>query len=124
MLRPRHVRVGQFIYDGNCWMAGDDTVYVHLFQGDAAILYLSHRHALQITYESVCLRAPVSLYDPDHDVYMLTLERVSVFEHLVGLTDAGGRADIDAQVSPLALLQLGEQRFGRRSSVVIAHLGL
>jgi hypothetical protein len=40
---------------------------------------------------------------------------VRLFEHLVSLADAWGRADVNAQAGVLSLLNPGKQRFRSRS---------
>ena len=108
VLRAGGVRVRQLVNDGDRGPAADDRPHVQLFEGDAAVLQLARGDALQVADARGGLRAPVRLDEGDDDVHALALEVVRLFEHLVGLANAGGRADVDAQPRPLALLELGE----------------
>ena len=51
-------------------------------------------------------------HDRDNDVRSLLFEQVGVLQHLISLADTGSRADVNAQLRLLALVELGEKRFG------------
>ena len=80
-----------------------------------------------IDFEILQLRlgvAPaVGLDEADHDVEAAGRSACASLQHLVGLADAGRRADVDAQPGPLRLLDRVEQRVGAMGALsVIASL--
>src|SRR5215470_1149367 len=121
MLRTGDVRMRQFVNDSYLGPAGDDCVDVHFPERDATVFDLAHRHAFQLADQRFGIRAPVRL-DERHDyVHALLLELMGVFEHLIRFTYSRRRPDVDAELRPLALLEFGEQRFGRWSAVFNSH---
>src|SRR5574341_1013298 len=121
MLRAWHVRMRQLINDRDLGPAGDDRVNIHLPERDAAISDLAHRNAFQIADQRLGLGAPVRLHKRYNYIHALLFELMSVFQHLIRFAYARSRADVDAQLRPLALLEFREQRFRRWSAIFTDH---
>jgi hypothetical protein len=92
-------------------MSRNNAVDIHFFERDAAILEAAHWHAFQIADHLLRIFASMGFYHRDYNVYSLFLEQVSVFEHLISLTDSWRSAYVNPQPGQLAPVKLGEQRF-------------
>ena len=100
------VGVGQLVDQRDGRPAGEHGVEVHLLQHDAAVLDPAARHLLQLADLGDGLRPAVGLDEADHHVDALPPQAVAFLEHVVGLADAGGKAEVDLQ--PAALLPADE----------------
>ena len=96
------VRVRQLVDDRDARAALDQPVDVELGLGPAARAVAQQRRALEPARALLGGDAPVRLEVADHEVGALLGGQTSVAEHLVGLADAGGRAEVEAQESAQA----------------------
>ncbi len=97
ILAAGHIGVRQLVHDHRVRMAGEDRVDVHLFQLDAAIGNHAQRNDFEIANLVGGLLAAVCLDEADHDVDALLALEEGIVEHVIGLANAGGRAEIDAK---------------------------
>ena len=116
------VGVGEFVDQHDLRPPRLDRVDVHLVEGLAAILDASARDDLEPFEQRLGFLAAVGLDHPDHDVVAVLEPGAGLLQHLVGLADAGRRADEDLQLTGAAFLAPGrfEQRFRRRPVIVVA----
>ena len=84
---------------------------------DAAILDRAPRDHLEVLDLGLGVAPAVSLDKADDDVETPRAQRMRLLQHLVGLADAGRRADVDAQARPILLLDPRQQRVSRRPLV-------
>ena len=68
---PGALRVGQLVEQQQLRLAGEGGVEVELVEGDAAVLDLARRQALQPFGQGRGLRPAVGLHPADHDVHAL-----------------------------------------------------
>src|SRR5262245_23896467 len=108
MLRAWDVRMRQLVNNRYLGAAGDDCVDVHLPERDAAVFDLAHWNAFEIADQRLGVGSPVRLNEGNDNVHALLFEQMGVFEHLVRLTYARRRADVNAQLRLLAPLEFGE----------------
>ena len=101
--RVRRVRVGELVDDRDARPALDQPVDVGLRLGPAARSVAHDRRVLEAARALLGRDAAVRLEVADHDVGALLGGQARVAEHLVGLADAGGRAQVDAQESARSL---------------------
>ena len=118
----RCVGVGQLVHQGHLRPAGQDGVEVHLFQHDAAVLDAPPRHLLQLAELRRRLGPAVRLDDADDHVHALLLQALAFLQHLVGLADAGGEAEVDLEPAALLLADQRQEMLRRRSiSGIVCH---
>ena len=111
----RGVGVGQLVHQGDRRPPRQDGVEVHLLQHHAAVLDLAPRHLLQVADQGGGLGPAVRLDDADDHVHALLLEPLPLLEHLVGLADAGGEAEVDLQPAPLLLAEQRQELLRARA---------
>ena len=86
------------------------------------ILDAPARHLLQIAInERRRLGAAVRLDHADDHVDALPLQTVRLLQHLVGLADAGGEAEVDLQPAALLLANQAQEVLRRRAGGVAGH---
>ena len=93
------VRVRQFVDDRDARAALDQPVDVDLRLGPATRAEAQERRALEPARALLGGDPPVRLEVADDEVGALVGGQTSVAEHLVGLADACGRAEVEAQKS-------------------------
>ena len=93
----RGVGVGQFVDQGDGGPAGQHGVDVHLLQHDAAIFDAAARNLFELADLGDGLRPAVGLDETDHHVDALPPQPVALLQHVVGLADPGGEAEVDLQ---------------------------
>ena len=105
-----NIGVRKLIHDADLRMPRQDGLRIHLLKERAAILDLLPGNDLQAFGFRDRLLAAVRLEIADHDVDAGSLQLLSLFQHLVGLADAGGIAHEDLQFPALLFrhLLLGE----------------
>ena len=120
--RARGVGVRQLVHEHDLRLARLDRLDVHLLDLHVPIGQDAAPHHLQPVDQGDRVGAAVRLDVADDDVDALTPELVRVLEHLVGLADPWRRADVHTKTSPVALVELGEQR-RRVGAPVFGRLG-
>src|SRR6266576_5928082 len=109
----------QFIDDRYLGMALENRVEIHLLDNHAAIIDALARHHLE-SLDQCCGVGSIVRFDKcQHHVDAPLLQGMSLFEHLVSLTDAGGRADENLQPSALGTLHQFEEIF--RAFLIFSH---
>ncbi len=93
------VGVGELVDDDDLGPAGEDGVEVHLGELRAAVGHRPARDDLQAGQHGLGERPAVRLDEPDDDVGAALPPPAPLFEHLVGLADAGRGAEVDPQLS-------------------------
>ena len=101
--RAGRVGVRELVDDRDARPALDQPVDVGLRLGPAARPVVHDGRVLEAARPLLGRDAPVRLEVADHDVGALLRGQARVAEHLVGLADAGGRAQVDAQESARSL---------------------
>ena len=104
--------------------ARDDGIKVHLVKRPASVFDMPARNDLKSVKQRLGLLAPVGLDNADDDIVAVLLPRPRGLQHRVGLTDTGGRADEDAELSGMAVFKPGslQQGFRRRPLLWVASL--
>src|SRR6185437_15635721 len=74
---------------------------IHLLQAAAPVVHDRTRDDLQVVDHLLGQLAAVALDEPDHDVGAPLLAPAALVEHGVGLPDAGGGAQVDAEAAGL-----------------------
>ena len=88
--------------EGDRGMPGDHGVGVHLLDDHAPVLDPAARHDLEAVEQLRCVRPAMRLDEADDEVGATTHAPVALLEHPVGLADAGGHAEVDAEPPALA----------------------
>jgi len=108
-------------------LPGQDRVQVHFVEDAAPVLDPALRNHLQAGDQHLGLSPAMGLDDPDDDVSAVAALRLGGLQHLVGLADAGRRAEEDLEAAALLLRRLAQQRLGRGTvgsvGAVVAHAG-
>src|SRR6185503_8890489 len=97
--RTRHVRVRELVDECNTRMPGQDCVDVHLFELAAAVLKDPPRDDFEIADLLERTNASVRLDETHDDIGATIVASPTFVEHGEGLADAGGSAEVDAQVA-------------------------
>ena len=118
------VGVREFVDQHDLRPAGDDGVEVHFVEPLALVFEPPARHDFQTFQQRFGFAAAVGLDDADDDVVAVLLAGMGLLQHLVGLADAGRRADEDAKLADAALFAARrfEQGFRRGPIFGIAPL--
>jgi hypothetical protein len=116
----RHVRVGELVHQGDLGVATQHGVEVHLLQATAPVVHHRARDDLQVADHLLGQPAAVTLDEPDHDIGASLPAPAALVEHGVGLPNAGGGAQVDAEVAG-RLDRVGgvaghDSAFGRRGT--------
>ena len=107
---PRHVRVRELVDERDLGRPGEDRVDVHLLERRAAVLDRPPRHDLEVADLLRGARAAVRLDEADHDVGAALPPAAALVQHRVGLADAGGEPDVDAQLASAGSLMTARSR--------------
>jgi hypothetical protein len=91
--------VGQLVDQGYLGASAQDRGEVHLLQAPAPVLDHLPGDDLQAIGQFLGMRPPIGLDEPGHHVGAPRLPSVALGEHGVGLADAGGRAEVDAEMT-------------------------
>jgi hypothetical protein len=114
--RSLHVRVRQLIDQDQCRPARERPIEIEFRQLLAAMEHRARREDLESLQQRRGLAPPVRLDDADQHFAALGLELARRGQHAVGLADAGGRAEIDAQLAAMGggflAVDLGQQPVG------------
>ncbi len=97
ILHAGHIGVGQLVNYSDLRISLDNRVEIHLFKHDISIFDGARRHTFQAFGKRGSFTSTMCFEKRDDDVDSLSLERVCVFEHLPGFTDARRSAYVDAQ---------------------------
>src|ERR1039457_6636486 len=89
----------KLVYHANLRMPGENCVGVHFFENGAAIIESPARDVLQAVGSRDGVLSPMRLKVTDDNIAPLPLHLLSLFQHLVGLADAGGVAEVDLESS-------------------------
>ena len=118
------VGVGELVDQDDLRPAGDDGVEVHFLEPLALVFEAPARNDFQAFEQRLGFPAAVGLDDADDDVVAVLLAGVGLLQHLVGLADAGRRADEDPELADAALFAARrfEQGFRRGPMFGIAPL--
>ena len=121
MAAAGRVGVGELVDQRDLRPAGQDGVEVHLLEPAALVLDAPARDDLEALEQRLGLLPAVGFDDADDDVVAVLHAGARGLQHLVGLADAGGGADEDAQLADAAFLAPGrfQQGLGRRPLVGI-----
>ena len=82
-----------------CGLPREDGVDVHLLERAAAVLELPPRHDLEVADLRRRLLPAVRLDEADDDVLAVVAPAPALVQHREGLADAGGGAEVDAELS-------------------------
>ena len=109
------VGVRELIDQHDLRMPGDDGIEVHFLERLSFIVDVPARNDLQPGQQRFGVLAAVGLDDADDDVVAVFFARMGLLQHLVGLADAGRRADENSQFAdtPLFAARRFEQGFRR-----------
>ena len=113
--------MGQFIDQGDRGPPSEHGVDVHLFEHDAAVFDPPARGLLQFANLGDGLRPAVRLKEADNYVDAGSAQAVAFLEHVEGLADAGGEAEVDFQPPALLTADKIEKQFGLRLRLVGCH---
>jgi hypothetical protein len=94
-----HVGVGELVDQGDLRVPAQDRVQVHLLQHAAPVLDLLAGHDLQVADHRLGPLAAVGFDEPDDHVGAPVPPAAALVEHGVGLADARGGAEVDAEVA-------------------------
>ena len=106
--RAGGIRVRQLVDDRDARPALEQPLDVGLRLGAPACAVAHERRALEPARALLGRHPPVRLEIPDHEIGALLGRQARVPEHLVGLADPGGRAEVEAQES--AQVRAGQPR--------------
>ena len=122
VLAAGSVGVGEFVDQHDLRVTGQHRSHVELGEALAAILDVARRDGLDAG-EQVCgLLAAVRLDDRRHHIGAALPPTMRLPEHRVGLTDAGRRPQVDAQLTALLLVVAPiRQRLIGRTHMIIIH---
>ena len=105
--------MGELVDQHDLGMPREDGVEVHLVEPGVAADG-PPRHDLELRDELGGLRAAVRLDETDHHVGAALLATAGLAEHGVGLADARGHPEVDAQLAPPGHVRHGAPRSGGR----------
>jgi len=111
-----YVGVSELIDHTELRAALQDGFDIHFFQHDPSVFDLLSWHDFEIADLRVGVSAPVRFNEADDNIHALAPEGVCVFEHRVGLADAWGGTDVDAESRTLIGLELREHLLAGRST--------
>ena len=100
--RARRVGVGQLVDQRDDGIAFQDGVGIHLLDDDVAVFDAPARDDLQAGEQLFRVRSSVRLDVADDDVGAAREPTVAFIEHAIGLADARGHAQVDAQPAAAA----------------------
>ena len=95
----RHVGVGQLVDQCDLGPSSQHRVEVHLLQAPSPIVDHLAGDDLEAVDQLLGVRPPVALDEPGDNVGATCEPAVALGEHGVGLADARGRAQVDAEVT-------------------------
>ena len=122
MTAAGRVGVGEFVDENQRRAPGEDGVDIHLVEHAALVVDLPARDDLKAFDQRLGFLAAVRLDDADHHVDPVGQSGAARHQHLVGLADAGRRAEENPQTTALLPLRMIEQRVGRGSVIGAAVL--
>ena len=103
------VRVRKLVDDAELRLPRENGLDVHFFEDDAAVLDSAPRDDGQILQPRFGVGAAVRLDEAHDDVDAFATEGMGVFDHRIGLANAGGGTDVDAKARTLCCLQLRQR---------------
>ena len=105
MTAARRIGMGKFVHQRDLRMAGDDGVEIHLLERLPLVFETPARDDLEAVEQGLRLLAAMRFDDADHDVVAVLLPGARLLQHLVGLADAGSRADENLEPAGFALFR-------------------
>ena len=119
MTAAGRVGMGELVHQRDLRVAGDNGVEIHLLEPLPLVFETPARDDLETVEQSLRLLAAMRFDDADHDIVAVLLPGASLLQHLVGLADAGSRADENLEPAGSALFSPGGLEQGlRRGSLV------
>ena len=124
MAAARRIGVGEFVDQNDLRPAGQDGVDIHLVEPLPAMFDAPARDDFEALEQGLGLLPAMGLDHADDDVVAIALAGARLLQHLVGLADAGRRADEDLQLAGAAFLapRCFQQGFRRRPLVNVVPL--
>src|SRR6516165_3476635 len=99
--------MGKLIDENDLRPPRNDRIEVHFIEPLAPILDTPAGNDFKAFEQRLGSLAAVGLDDPDDDVVTVGFAGTGLLQHLVGLADAGRRADEDPELADAALLPAG-----------------
>ncbi len=93
--------MGELVNQGDRRPPAQHGVEIHLLQAAAPVVHHLARDDLQVADHLLGQPAAVTFDEPDHDVGAPLPAPAALVEHGVGLPDAGGGAQVDAEAAGL-----------------------
>ncbi len=121
---PRRIGVGELIDQHDLRPPRDHGVEIHLVDGVAPVRRRLARYDRQPFEEGLGFLPAVGLDDADHHIDPVLAPRARLQEHLIGLADARGGADEDAQLADARLLAPCRLQEGIRRGALLEILPL
>src|SRR5712664_2737935 len=106
----RHVGVGKLVNQGDLGLSSQDRVLVHLVKPGSPVLDRLAGDDFEALDHVFGEPAPVALYKADDHISAALTSTPALAEHGVGLADARGRAEVDAEMTS-RLDGVGSARF-------------
>src|SRR5260221_13039650 len=97
----RNVRVGELVDESDLWPSAEHGVEVHLLQAASPVVHHLPGDDLEAVDQLLGEPPPVALDEPDDHVGAPPPAALALIEHRVGLADARGRAQVDAEMARL-----------------------
>ena len=86
-------------------MAFEDGLHIHLFENRSPVFHFAARDQLQPLGLRDRILAPMGFEITDHDVDAPLDQLVSIRQHLIGFSDAGGKSQVHFE--PAAFVSCG-----------------
>ena len=119
MTAARRIGMGELVHQRDLRVAGDNGVEIHLLEPLPLVFETSARNDLETVEQGLRLLAAVRLDDADDDVVAVLLSGAGLLQHLVGLADAGRRADENLEPAGSALFPPGGLEQGLRRGALV-----
>ncbi len=105
-----HVRMGEFINQGDLRLPCQDRVDVHLLKQRSFVVERCPWHLLDLLCKRGCSGATMRFHDPDHDIFAPAGAANPFAQHHEGLSDSGRipQKDLKAPFLPLHLFGAGQ----------------
>ena len=130
MAAARDIGVGEFVDQRELRAPREEGVEVHLLELTVLVLEAMAGDDFEALQQRLGLLAPMRLDHADDDVVAVLLSGARLLQHLIGLADAGGRAEEDLQPAQSAsfFLRVGKEGVRRgalvRLTPLICHASL
>lgn len=118
MTAAGRVGMGKLIDQNKVRAALDDGIEIHLLKRLPPVVDGLARQDIEPVNQRLGFAAAMGLHDTDHDIDTIRLSGACRHQHLIGLANAGGRAEEDFQLAAVLAIGALQEGLGRWTPIL------